>query len=117
MRDTFEQNIKTFLTDLGFVASSDQSFEKVINVTQPGQIMIINGQTMQQPSSQLEIKYIIEDMGPGSISNLDDSDLIDLETFMFSVYVKGDLRSNSCIVYRLDEFNDFKNHVLHILNS
>ena len=53
----------------GFVSNSENNWDIIKQINQPGQTIVINGQQMQQPGKTFSINYHIEFLGEGLIDN------------------------------------------------
>lgn len=115
MTEQFIQQIKEYLTSLGFSYNSDNTYERNCQATTPGRIMIINGQQMQEPGQTINIKYIIEDLGDGYVSNVDDTDKKEMEFFNILTYTNDILSGEFNKSYYTTDIEEFKSDISRIL--
>lgn len=113
MREQFIQSVNDFLTSLGFT-KSDNTYEKIHQVNTRGRIMIINGQQMQEPDQTIDVKYIINDLGDGYVSNVDDTNKLDLEFFKIHTYVNNNLTGEFMKSYYMFDIEEFKSDISNI---
>ena len=74
--ENLKKEISEFLESNGFTRTDD-TFELIRTVQQPGRTLIINGQHMQEPSQEIQYKFMfsfdsecyIEDVNTGKIDN------------------------------------------------
>lgn len=104
MKDQFISKVDEMLTKLNFT-KIENKYELNKVVSQPGQVIVINGQRMEQPGQSINIKYIINDLGDGYISNVDDSNKIDLIFYKIEVYVQDVLEGEYSSGYGFDEYD------------
>jgi hypothetical protein len=114
MREEFINKIKEILTGYGFNESNSQ-YERVQFFTQPGQQMIINGQSFNQPDKQIEVKHIVIEAGDGYCSNIDDTNKQEFTQFDFKVYVNNQINGELNTAYYWDDVEAFKKDLQNIL--
>ena len=103
MKDQFISKVDEMLTKLNFV-KTENKYELNKNFVQKKQVIIVNGQRMEQPGQSVNIKYIINDLGEGYYSNPDDSNKVDLMFYKTEVYVQDQLEGEYSSGYSLDDF-------------
>lgn len=116
MKEQFINKIKELLFAKGF-REIDNKFVRTVNIRQPGQVMIINGQRMEQPGQESEIKYVVTYAGDGYISNMDDSNKVDVSSVMFEVYVDGEQQGGYMEAYRWDDIEGFTQVLTNIVRQ
>lgn len=114
MKDQFISKVDEMLTKLNFV-KTENKYELNKVVSQPGQVIVINGQRMEQPGQSINIKYIINDLGEGYYSNPDDSNKVDLMFYKTEAYIQDQLEGEYSSGYSLDDFKRFESEMLNIL--
>ena len=72
MKDQWLNNVSQVLTGLAFSTSGDDYIREVVRST-GGQVIMINGQRMEQPGQQYTIKYIVRFNGDGWVMNEDET--------------------------------------------
>lgn len=98
------EEIIEVLKEIGF-ESVDDTWEKESVIQQPGQVIIINGQRIQQPGTEIRIKHKIELMGEGSVENIDGTEQSSFELINIRVFQNDSLAEEVCCsVYDIDEF-------------
>lgn len=115
MREQFISDVKTFLLEKEFI-ENDSLFEKTINYTQPGSTMIINGQQINQPGKQIEMKFIVKEFGDGYYSDIDDENKVYYTQFELSILTNNELKELATIAYRWDDINSFKKDLINTFN-
>lgn len=116
MKDQFISKVDEMLTKLNFV-KTENKYELNKVVSQPGQVIVINGQRLEQPGQSVNIKYVITDLGDGYISNVDDSNKIDLIFYKIEVYVQDVLEGEYSSGYGFDEYDRLEREWSNILNK
>lgn len=116
MKEQFISKIEEVLFGYGF-SKKDNTYERIQTLTQPGQVMIINGRQMKQPDQHVEVKHVVKEVGDGYISNMDDTNKVDLTTYEFLVYVNGQEQGAMSIAYRWDDAEDFKINLSNIIQA
>jgi sulfur carrier protein ThiS len=116
MKDQFTSKVNEFLEKLGFV-KNENIYELNKNFVQKKQVIIVNGQRMEQPGQNVNIKYVITDLGDGYISNVDDSNKIDLIFYKIEVYVQDVLEGEYSSGYGFDEYDRLEREWSNILNK
>lgn len=82
--------VKPHITSQGFQEVA-WGYERIRIVQQPGQTISINGQVMQQPGREIQIKHSISFPGDGWIANVDESNKQDFTQVRFETYQGDDL--------------------------
>ena len=72
MKDQWLDNVNQVLTGLAFSNIGDDYVREVVRST-GGQVIMINGQRMEQPGQQYTIKYIVRFNGDGWVMNEDET--------------------------------------------
>lgn len=102
-----------FITEIDNILINDYRFEKQADnvyvglqqTEQPGATININGQVIQQPGQIIINRFVITCLGPGWVSNVDDTDKREFEQVRYQVFQND--TEVSCIeecIY----FEDFK---------
>lgn len=117
MKEQFISKLEEALFGYGFSKKDNNTYERIQTLTQPGQVMIINGRQMKQPDQLVEIKHVVKEVGDGYISNMDDTNKVDLTTYEFLVYVNGREQGAMSIAYRWDDVEDFKINLSNIIQA
>lgn len=120
MRGQFIDNVKEVLTGYGFSDCSSEDewkYTRTQEFTQPGQVMIINGQQFEQPGQQCEVKHTVFLMGDSYYENMDGSNQVDLITFEFQVYVDNEPNGAFSATYDYQDIDGFKNDLQYIINA
>ena len=116
MNDQFIQSVNEFLISTGYT-KADNIYEKTAPVNTPGRIMIINGNQVQEPGQIINIKYTIEDLGDGYVSNVDGTNKLELEFFEFQIYTNDDVVSQFTKSYYVSDIEEFKNDVYKLMQQ
>lgn len=116
MNDQFIQSVNEFLISMGYT-KTDNIYEKSAQVNTPGRIMIINGNQMQEPGQIINIKYTIEDLGDGYVSNADDTNKSELEFFEFQIYTNDNVVSQFTKSYYVSDIEEFKTDVHNLMQQ
>jgi hypothetical protein len=94
----------------------DNGFERVRVIRQPGQTISINGQVMQQPGKEIEIKQVIDFQSDGWVENSDGTRKMEFTQVSFEIYQGGKLASQYEDMFYWDEKDYFKDVVNHVFN-
>lgn len=95
---------------------ADNGFERVRVIRQPGQTISINGQVMQQPGKDIEIKQVIDFQSDGWVENSDGTRKMEFTQVSFEIYQGGELASQYEDMFYWDEKDYFKDVVNHVFN-
>lgn len=95
---------------------TDNGFERVIVIRQPGQTISINGQVMHQPGKEIETKQVIDFQSDGSVENSDGTRKMEFAQVSFEIYQCGELSSQYEDMFYWDEKDYFKDVVNHVFN-
>lgn len=114
MRENFIKQIEMVLASYGF-SKTGNIFERIQYFTQPGQRMVINGQQINQPPQQIEVKHSVTEIGDGYCSNKDDTNKQEFTEFEFKIFVKDQLNAELVSIYYWDDIDSFKNDLINIL--
>lgn len=96
---------------------TDNGFERVIVIRQPIQTISINGQVMQQPGKEIEIKQVIDFQNDdGWVENSDGTRKMEFTQVSFEIYQGGELTSQYEDMFYWDEKDYFKDVVNHVFN-
>ena len=103
MMNNIYNHIETTLNSRGFI-KNDQKWSLTKQFQQQGQVMIINGQCMEQPSQIIDIEYIVELLGEGYIETVDMPDTREdiLYVNFIIKYEEDELNANSFGLYDND---------------
>ncbi len=82
--------VENYIAPLGF-EETVYGYARVRTVRQPGQTIIINGQTMQQQGKEIEIRQDIYLDGDGWVANMDESNKVEFTLVRFEAYQGDDL--------------------------
>jgi hypothetical protein len=117
MKAEFIKQVIEVLTGYGFSPSEGDEWEyrRLQTFIQPGQVIVINGQQMQQPSQEIEVKHVITEIGDGYYENSNGTCRVDLIEYNFQVYVKDDLQAELTVAYDYDDIEGFKIDLQNIL--
>lgn len=80
--------VENHIIPLGF-EETVYGYARVRIARQPGQTIIINGQTMQQPGKEIEIRQDIYLDGDGWVADMDESNKVEFTQVRFEAY-QGD---------------------------
>lgn len=106
----FLDSIKSHMSNQGFQEVEENiSYERVRVVRQPGQTISINGQVMQQPGKEIEIKQTVFFSGDGWVANQDESNKMDFTQVIFEIYQGNDLVMQHEDLFYWDEQDLFVN--------
>lgn len=106
----FLDSIKSHMSNQGFQeVEKDIFYERVRVVRQPGQTISINGQVMQQPGKEIEIKQTVLFSGDGWVANQDESNKMDFTQVIFETYQGNDLVMQHEDLFYWDEKDLFVN--------
>ena len=106
----FLDSIKSHMSNQGFQEVEENiSYERVRVVRQPGQTISINGQVMQQPGKEIEIKQTVFFNGDGWVANQDESNKMDFTQVIFEIYQGNDLVMQHEDLFYWDEQDLFVN--------
>ena len=114
MKEQFINSVKALLQSYGF-SENNNRYERIQYFTQPGQRMVINGQQINQPPQQIEVKHVVTEIGDGYCSNTDDTHKQEFTEFEFKIFVKEQLNAELMSVYYWDDIDNFKNDLINIL--
>lgn len=95
---------------------TDNGFERVIVIRQPGQTISINGQVMHQPGKEIEIKQVIDFQSDGWVENSDGTRKMEFTQASFEIYQGGELSSQYEDMFYWDEKDYFKDVINHVFN-
>ena len=95
---------------------TDNGFERVIVIRQPSQTISINGQVMQQPGKEIEIKQVINFQSDGWVENSDGTRKMEFAQVSFEIYQGGELSSQYEDMFYWDEKDYFKDVINHVFN-
>ena len=107
--------ITELVVNQGFT-EADNGFERVRVIRQPGQTISINGQVMQQPGKEIEIKQVIYFQSDGYVENSDGTRKMEFTQVSFEIYQGGKLASQYEDMFYWDEQDYFKDVVNHVFN-
>ena len=82
--------VENHIVPLGF-EETVYGYARVRTVRQPGQTIIINGQTMQQQGKEIEIRQDIYLDGDGWVADMDESNKVEFTQVRFEAYQGDDL--------------------------
>jgi hypothetical protein len=85
--------VENHIVPLGF-EETVYGYARVRTVRQHGQTIIINGQTMQQPGKEIEIRQDIYLDGDGWVADMDESNKVEFTQVRFEAYQGDDLTSH-----------------------
>jgi hypothetical protein len=85
--------VENHIIPLGF-EETVYGYARVRTVRQPGQTIIINGQTMQQPGKEIEIRQDIYLDGDGWVADMDESNKVEFTQVRFESYQGDNLTSH-----------------------
>ena len=115
MREQFIKQVQDALIGYGFV-QNELEYKRTQSFTQPGQVMIINGQRIDQPGKEVAVEHIVRELGDGYYENIDGSNRVDLVTFEFQVLVDNELQGLMSIAYDYEDIDGFKHDLQYTLN-
>ena len=72
-KDQWLDNTNQILSNLSFKHVDDNTFVNELIRSTGGQVIVINGQRMEQPGQQYTIKYIVRFNGDGWVMNEDET--------------------------------------------
>jgi hypothetical protein len=98
-RDEYLIEIEKILSEENFVKNNDE-YVRTDSFQQPGQIMIINGQSFQQPGALIKVEFIIKDLGETWIEDYNGK--VYVEQFKFMI------KQDDEISFELDELMYFE---------
>lgn len=107
--DSLIKDIKDYLIREGFKSGDEIIYIKTSEVTDNSQIMIINGQRIVKPGNKHIIKYLIEFMGKGLVSEVDKDD----EEFLlidFKIFNNNNIIGSTNMSFYKEDFNLFINY-------
>lgn len=90
IRAEWIKSVENHIVPLGF-EETVYGYARVRTVRQPGQTIIINGQTMQQPGKEIEIRQDIYLDGDGWVADMDESNKVEFTQVRFEAYQGDDL--------------------------
>ena len=104
--DSLIKNIKEHLIGNGFESTDEIIYIKTSEVSDSPNIILVNGQKIVRPGAKHLIKYLIELIGQGFVSEIDKDDekslLIDflnLESGMLSTHSYNTITSSSSVSF------------------
>lgn len=103
------KNIKGHLITKGFISNDEIIYIKTSEVVDNSQIVIINGQRIVKPGNKHIMKYIIELIGRGLISEIDKED----EEFIligFKIFNNDNVIGTTNMSFYKDDFSLFINY-------
>ena len=115
MKEQFINEVKNILVSLGFSESNNQYVRSQIFI-QPGQQLIINGQQINQPNQEIEVKHVVTEFGDGYCCNQDNTNKQEFTQYNIQVFVKGELNGEYISAYYWNDIDQFKNELTKILN-
>lgn len=115
MKEQFINEVKNILVGFGFSESNNQYVRSQIFI-QPGQQLIINGQQINQPNQEIEVKHVVTELGDGYCCNQDDTNKQEFTQYNIQVFVKGELNGEYISAYYWNDIEQFKNELTKILN-
>ena len=104
--DSLIKNIKEHLMENGFESTDEIIYIKTSEVNDSPNIMIINGQKIVKPGAKHLIKYLIELIGRGLVSEIDKED----EEFLlidFKVFINNNIAGSTNMSFYKEDFNLF----------
>ncbi len=104
--DSLIKNIKEHLMENGFESTDEIIYIKTSEVNDSPNIMIINGQKIVKPGAKHLIKYLIELIGRGLVSEIDKED----EEFLlidFKVFINNNITGSTNMSFYKEDFNLF----------
>lgn len=107
--DSLIKNIKDHLITRGFISDDEIIYIKTSEVMDNSQIMIINGQRIVKPGNKHLMKYLIELIGRGLVSEIDKED----EEFIligFKVFNNDKAIGSTNMSFYKDDFSLFINY-------
>jgi len=107
--DLLIKDIKDHLIGEGFKSDDEIIYIKTSEATDNSQIMIINGQRIVKPGNKHIIKYLIEFMGKGLVSEVDKDD----EEFLlidFKIFNNNNIIGSTNMSFYKEDFNLFINY-------
>lgn len=84
------ESVEAHITSQGFQEVA-WGYERIRIAQQPGQTISINGQVMQQPGREIQIKQSLYIQGDGWIANEDESNKMEFTQLRFETYQGEDL--------------------------
>lgn len=109
MKTKFYKHIEDVLSSRGFKKIEnpdiDQHWENIKTVKTQGQVLIINGQRMEQPAQDIDIKYVFKILGEGSITDEDKE--VPIVCTNFSVQEGQNESSDIGVAFYYDDFEMF----------
>ena len=105
-REDFIKEIDIILiNEYHFEKQDDNIYVGLQQTEQPGATININGQVMQQPGQIITNRFVITCLGPGWVSNADDTDKREFEQVRYQIF------QNNEEVFCIEEciyFEDFR---------
>lgn len=104
--DSLIKNIKEHLMENGFESTDEIIYIKTSEINDSPNIMIINGQKIVKPGAKHLIKYLIELIGRGLVSEIDKED----EEFLlidFKVFINNNITGSTNMSFYKEDFNLF----------
>ena len=104
-------HIESTLNGKGFT-KNDNKWSLTKQIQQPCQIMIINGQRMEQPGQVINIEYIVELLGEGYIETTNIPDTRNDILYMNFITKQGEDELNSNAFGLYDDDSEYFNIIL-----
>ena len=112
-RDQFIQDFEGYLKGFGF-NQTDSGLELTRIMRQPGQTIIMNGQRMEQPGTQIPVKYKVSILGDGWVADEDETNKREFTQISLETLVGEELQGSlECAMY-WDEPDEVKHIIKQI---
>lgn len=112
--DSLCNHIEATLNGKGFTKRDDKKWILPKQFQQPGQVMVINGQRMEQPSQIINVEFVVDVMGVGYIKSPDKEE--DLLYIIFSVNQNEDEVKTYSFGFYKDDAQYFDQVLSNIFN-
>lgn len=118
-KEKWLSNVNSVLKEYSFKNIDDNKYELEIEQRSPGQVIVINGQRMEQPGNIVKLKYVVQLNEDGCIQNLDkhfnEIGCRNFTQILFEIYVDN-IKQYSSEEFLFWDESKIKNYIKEIFN-